>query len=106
MRRAKKSKPAFYRVGREELRRRREGYIKTIQMILRSEYRFILQMFEDLLVVSNIKRVPATLRSYLSELQRLTGWTFTVMAGGPEPGRGGKLSVSLSVVVSLASTFY
>jgi hypothetical protein len=43
----------------------------------------------------SINRLPEFLAEIFHKLQRLTGWSFTVLMGGPTPGlSGGKLDVS------------
>jgi hypothetical protein len=43
----------------------------------------------------SINRLPEFLAEIFQELQRLTGWSFTVLMGGPTPAlSGGKLDIS------------
>ena len=46
---------------------------------------------------SAIKACPQNLQTFLNKLSEETGWAFTVLMGGPNPGRGGEISVGTSV---------
>lgn len=43
------------------------------------------------ILVREIKNLPKVLNSVVSELSTRTGWSFLILAGGPEPSNGGKI---------------
>lgn len=49
-------------------------------------------------VQRGINSLPRTLRAYAQALAEQTGWSFTILAGGPNPRHGGKITTYKSVV--------
>jgi hypothetical protein len=50
-------------------------------------------------ISSAIKACPQNLQSFFNKLEEETGWAFTVLMGGPNPGRpDGEITVARSVL--------
>ena len=47
-----------------------------------------------------IQELPHTVSHFISNLERRTGWAFTILMGGPDPHLGGEISVGRYVIRS------
>lgn len=61
---------------------------------VRSHFMNGWSLYSPLLAFRTIDRLVDVLTEFFQELQHLTGWSFSVLMGGPVPALGGKIDVS------------